>query len=444
MNKKLSISLAPLLVLAALAVMPVMAQAAPPEYGRCIKVKAGTGKYKDAGCEKGVVLKGSYEWLPGPGPKPNFTSTEGKSVFETPGKEKLTCLSDTDKGSYTGAKTDSETIVFTGCEIAGVKCQNGLPGEITTKVLTSEIGYIKKPTTVGVSLAGPGGVFAEFECGGLTVVISGSVIAPVPVSKMQTTIVVKFIASKGHQKPEKFEGAPKDTLTCTVLQEGKELKSEQCGFTSTDTITNEEAIEANEAVEPIEAPKWWVEGKLLAGPEPIAETTTVPVPFKLELHGKKIGNFTIECTEVKVEGGVITPPGSRSEEAIVYGSCIVVGKPECAIGTTKTKPLTANLEGPTGSEKLKFEPQVGSEIAMWKVTQVAGKPPCTVKGLYRTNGEMICNYKAVESEEPEHPLEFTAGSGSKVTATGSGAEGSAGFIVTDRVHLASGKLWSAF
>ncbi len=52
---------------------------------------------------------------------------------------------------------------------------------------------------------------------------------------------------------------------------------------------------------------------------------------------------------------------------------------------------------------------------------------------------MDCNYKGVETESEEHPLEFTATSGSKVEVNGKPSE----FTGTDKVHLSSGKLWSA-
>jgi ABC-type phosphate transport system substrate-binding protein len=189
--------------------------------------------------------------------------------------------------------------------------------------------------------------------------------------------------------------------------------------------------------------KWWVEGHLLTGSEPIAEATNVIEPFKQVLFKKKLGSeggFEVECGEVKVKKGSIVAPGAREEEAIVYSDCTVVGKPECAVQEAKTKALTATLEGTVGAEKLKFKPKTGSEIIKWHILQVTGKPACTVKGFYHADGEMTCNYKEVEEELGEHPLEFTATSGSNVTVEGV----KAAFSGTDAVHLASGKLWSAF
>jgi len=249
MTMRFPLDLAPLLAVAALAVMPAVAQAGPPELGRCVKKTAAGGVgYKDAGCEKGSVTgkAARYEWLPGPGPLNKFTSTEGSSEFQTTATFDLKCTSDVDQGEYTGPKTDTETITFSGCSSRG-PCQNGVSGEIKTKPLTSVIGFIKAPNEVGVSLEGPGGIFAEFECSGFKAAISGSVIAPItPISKMTLKFKEKF---KGpiSQKPENFESEPNDTLLCP---EPKDFGApiEQCGFTSTDTVTNEERLEINEII----------------------------------------------------------------------------------------------------------------------------------------------------------------------------------------------------
>jgi hypothetical protein len=259
MNKRLFINLVPLLAASVLA-LPAAAQAAAPELGRCVKVTAGTGKYKDAGCEKGVVPNGKYEWEPGTGSstgalKNKFTSKEGKSTLETVGGLKITCMSDTDKGEYTGPKTDTETIVFKGCKYGTVPCQNSttLGGTVTTTSLTSVIGFIKAPNEVGVSLeaSAAGSPFAEFQCGSFTVVITGSVIAPVtPISKMTLKFKEDFKATGGKQEPESFEAEPKDTLNCARYESatGVLISSEQCGLTSADKVTNEELLEINEVL----------------------------------------------------------------------------------------------------------------------------------------------------------------------------------------------------
>jgi len=228
----------------------------PPEFpglGRCVKVSRGAGSYKDSGCETAEVEEGgNYEWLPGAA-KNKFTSAEGKSVLEVEsegGKAKrlkLTCISDTDSGEYIGESEDLETIVFTGCTSEGLKCTSkGEPaGTVSTTLLRSLYGFIARPKDVGVSLQpASGGSFAEFECGGLPVVIRGSVIAPTtPISKMTTKFTEKFKGTLGKQIPEKFESEPKDVLEISFA--GEPFK--QVALTSTDVITNEEPLEIREA-----------------------------------------------------------------------------------------------------------------------------------------------------------------------------------------------------
>lgn len=59
------------------AVTSAGASALPPEFGRCVKtVKGYTGfGYSDSGCTNGVAKDAKYEWLPGPGPDPHFTTS---------------------------------------------------------------------------------------------------------------------------------------------------------------------------------------------------------------------------------------------------------------------------------------------------------------------------------------------------------------------------------
>src|SRR5262249_49720369 len=45
---------------------------APPIFGRCVKVAAGSGKFGNAACTKVAHRLGKWEWLPGPGPKAGF------------------------------------------------------------------------------------------------------------------------------------------------------------------------------------------------------------------------------------------------------------------------------------------------------------------------------------------------------------------------------------
>lgn len=57
------------------------ASAQPPEYGRCVaKAVVGGSGFKTSKCTSAAGTGAKYEWLPGPGPQPGFSS-EAKIVY---------------------------------------------------------------------------------------------------------------------------------------------------------------------------------------------------------------------------------------------------------------------------------------------------------------------------------------------------------------------------
>jgi len=118
-------------------------------------------------------------------------------------------------------------------------------GEIVDYPLEGELGFIKggeKPS-VGLDLK-PAGlsapVLASFECSGSPgqVLLEGSAIGALATSNlMSLTHKLTFTQKTGHQKPEQFEGDPKDTLTIGVGI------VEQYGLKMAETLTAEERIE---------------------------------------------------------------------------------------------------------------------------------------------------------------------------------------------------------
>ena len=112
----------------------------PPEYGRCIKVRAGTGEYGASNC---TALGGEkkYEWFPAsasaqPLVKTHFTTklkekTEAKLL--TASGNLITCTGETGAGEYTGRRTlGNMVLAFTGCQLAGTgSCQSS--GAATVK-----------------------------------------------------------------------------------------------------------------------------------------------------------------------------------------------------------------------------------------------------------------------------------------------------------------------
>jgi hypothetical protein len=236
-----------LVVLATSVVAVPSAAAAPPEFGRCI-AKAG-GVFANAGCSKIEAGKNKFEWIPGV-TKTHFTSKlkEGLPTLETVSGTKITCTAEEGAGNISGEKKVNEvTAKFNGCETTGLACQNGVSKEINTKTLAGELGIEKKGLEPAKDKIGElmraetGTVLAEFECAGLTVVVRGSVIHPIPANKMLSVTTEKYSQKGGKQKPEKFEGQPKTIIESSTA--GGQF--EQAGQAIIVTVTFEEKGEVS-------------------------------------------------------------------------------------------------------------------------------------------------------------------------------------------------------
>jgi hypothetical protein len=118
------------------------------------------------------------------------------------------------------------------------------------KELEGELGVISKgsPSTkdkIGTVLWPKGGSptsgseFVEFACGGLVVKVKNSIIAPVPANAMKLSATIKYTASKGVQKPTKFEGGPNTFLESKFAA----APYEQSGQSATTIQTAEEKVE---------------------------------------------------------------------------------------------------------------------------------------------------------------------------------------------------------
>jgi hypothetical protein len=247
----------------------VKAEALLPEIGRCTKVepeKVGKekffhGHYESRDCveenpQPTGHQNGEYEWTPGPGPSSSFNVSLGKTTLESVGKTVIKCVGASGPGQYTGTKTASATLTFTGCQRADSKasCQSAGAGagEIVTSPLEGALGFIENVfegetlnVSVGLDLKHTPTLFTA-ECGGSQLSVSGSVIAPVgAVDKMAASFTLKYKANGGKQVPEAFEETPKDTLVST-LGGGS---PEQTGLTATGKIANGEKLEIRGATE---------------------------------------------------------------------------------------------------------------------------------------------------------------------------------------------------
>jgi hypothetical protein len=241
------------------------ASATLPEFGRCVAVTPKTGEYMGKNCVTPAPGTGKYNFLPGPGVQKKFTTNVEGSTLRTAGGKEIKCESGEGEGEYTGPKTVSVTkLVFRNCSIAGAKtiyegfCQNigAFRGEVTANELVGELGFIvggEKPR-VGLDFkAKTGKVLASFECGGATELtehglgtgtlleVEGSVIGRIlPINRMTQESFVSFVAKKGVQMPEQFEGGEKDTLVTLV---GLEKTPEASTFSGIADMIGEEPIE---------------------------------------------------------------------------------------------------------------------------------------------------------------------------------------------------------
>jgi len=242
-----TLALCVLAIFAMCAVTAACASAALPELGRCEKVAKGTGEYKAATCTGGIILTGSYDWHPG-AVKPMFVSGGGATTLETTGGVKIACKAVADEGSYGTPKAVSALIRFLGCEdtAIGGPCENTSAGGEVVAFMAGEFGFITntiKVVSVGLALAPRERI--TFRCqgprGNAEFALLGSVIArATPIDKMTSTFTLKYAASKGKQKPAKFEAGPKDT---PLLENLITKTVEEAGLTGTDSLSNAQPLE---------------------------------------------------------------------------------------------------------------------------------------------------------------------------------------------------------
>lgn len=245
-------------LIAMLALGATMAQgasAALPEFGHCVKALERNGEYQGRNCLVPAEGHGTYNWVPGPGPKPKFTGVgSGVVALETVGKKKIECGGEAYDGEYTGAKTETVTVTLIGCLESSTKksCQSNptKEGEIEGTV-EGTLGYIQSNTKVGIDLKpkSPSTELFTFVCGKLPETsfvsynVEGSVIGLLtPINKPVEELKILFKETAGKQSVQKFEGLAKDTLT-TKRVAGVESTTEETGLRSLIEVANEEPIE---------------------------------------------------------------------------------------------------------------------------------------------------------------------------------------------------------
>jgi hypothetical protein len=234
---------------------------APPEWGRCVVVGAGSGGYSSSACTA-AQSGGSYEWLPAIAPQPlvnqGFTLAlrpTTKFLLEVKGGEKIVCTGQTGAGEYAGRRAlVNVSLKLTGCYLNSEAdhCENTLTaGEIESEALTGTLGVLKEESEavkdkVGLLFAPASGeVLAEFTCESVAVTVRGSVILQGKGNVMLSKTTLKAALANGTQKWTHFAGghANEDVLEVKIgansfMQAGLVLATVQ-------TNTFQAKVEAN-------------------------------------------------------------------------------------------------------------------------------------------------------------------------------------------------------
>lgn len=235
--KMMGLCLVALFALTAVAVSS--ASAAEPAFYECHKLTAKpyTGKYTDKACtkeataeEKAAGKKNKYELQEGIGAKgKGFKGKGGAATLHTPAVAgEVVCKSFGDSGTITTPTTEGKVISeFKTCESLKKKCASpgAKAGTIKTNALKGTLGYINKAKKeVGVLLEPESGsVLAEFNCEGLEIVTTGSVIGrqtgDINTFSKSSTNVFK-VNGEGFQEVKNFEGGATHVLESKINGSG--------------------------------------------------------------------------------------------------------------------------------------------------------------------------------------------------------------------------------
>jgi hypothetical protein len=232
----LSCACASALLVAATTAPAAFAERPLPEFGRCVKVAAGsTGAYTGTTCVTLATTRpGHYEWMPLTSEEKDTLSGAGAEVvLASAGRLPIKCVVANVSGTYTGPKTANVKIEFQGCVNGEGKQCTGITtpqskSEIETLPLEAELGYTRdeevnghRVVQVGLDLkpTSPLTELATYECGNVleTFSLAGSVIGALrPIDRMNSTTLLRYRVAQGAQVPQSFVGAAPDTLSTKI------------------------------------------------------------------------------------------------------------------------------------------------------------------------------------------------------------------------------------
>ncbi len=241
------------------AVAATSASATAPEYGRCIKKAKAEGKgYTSSKCTvAGEGKKAKYEWIPGAG-KTKFETKGGVGVLTAVGGQSVQCKTESSTGEFfegNNKEAGNMKIKFNECESLNLTCSTpgAKAGELVTNNVEGIVGWenkARKKTALELYPAHSvaSGLFIEFECAGLVVKVRGKVLVPIKNDAMKTSETLKFKASKGKQKPEKWEESSEKVILESSFKGGPYEQSGQDITSVLKELAGEEALELNAVV----------------------------------------------------------------------------------------------------------------------------------------------------------------------------------------------------
>jgi hypothetical protein len=223
---------------------------ASPEIGRCVKVAPKTGHFTTDECKKEAKETKLGEWEFEPGAiKNKFTGAGGEATLETVHAVKVICNAEASAGEFTSDSTVGNIeVTFTGCTSNGFSCSTAGSGagEVVTNALAGDLVWEKFGKDAAIDLfPASTELFVEFNCGPANAKVKGSVMAKLPVNKMETKVEQKFSAKKGKQKPEYYYNAADEKIKDVLISKIGGTEFEQAGQTVTNVQTDEEALEVN-------------------------------------------------------------------------------------------------------------------------------------------------------------------------------------------------------
>jgi hypothetical protein len=239
-----------------------------PDFGRCVKLGAKTGRYSVATCTKNVEgskTESLYEWESGVGPNHKYTGTGGAStLFETREGYSGACSVEAASGEYSTSADNKHltmSLVFSGCHVVnspggsinGASCQTGgrAAGEVADNPLVGEIGWVNRAKKQTALLLEPApGYRPDFtqviECAGFQfqVLVSGrGLLVPIKNDSMRLEETLKFKQLKGIQKPDVWHVGEPDQETTFLDLVGPVSGQSGIGFEL--KIKNEEKVEVS-------------------------------------------------------------------------------------------------------------------------------------------------------------------------------------------------------